>query len=132
LLQLLDTLPNVWSNVTMDFMEGFPCINGKSVILTVVDWFSKYDHFIPLGHPYTATTITKAFFDNIVRLHDIPCSIISDRDPVFTSQFWREIFRLTGVKLQFSSTFHPQLDGKLEAVNKVITMMLCYLSDNHP
>jgi hypothetical protein len=69
----------------MDFMVGFPCVNGKSVILTVVDWFSKYGYFIPLEHPYTATTVVKAFFDNIVRLHDIPCSIFSDRDPMFTS-----------------------------------------------
>jgi hypothetical protein len=63
-----------------------------------------------LGHPYTATAITKAFFDNIIRFHGIPYSIISDWDPMFTSQFWHELFQLTGVKLQFSSTFQPQLD----------------------
>jgi hypothetical protein len=58
----------------MDFVEGFPNVNGKSVILAVVDHFSKYAHFIHLGHPYTATTVAKAFFDEIVRLHGIPCS----------------------------------------------------------
>jgi hypothetical protein len=122
----------VWADVAMDFVEGFPRINGKSVILTVVDRFSKYGHFIPLGHPYTATTVAKAFFDTVVRLHGIPCSIVSDRDPVFTSQFWRELFRLAGVKLHMSSAFHPQSDGQSEAANKVITMLLRCLSGDRP
>jgi hypothetical protein len=62
----------------MDFMEGFPKVGGKSVILTVVDRFSMYDQLIPLGHPYSATTVTKAFFDQVVRLHGIPLFIVSD------------------------------------------------------
>ena len=71
----------------MDFVEGFPKVGGKSVILTVVDRFSKFAHFISLGHPYTAASVAKAFFDDIVCLHDIPSSIVSDRDTVFTSSF---------------------------------------------
>lgn len=71
----------------MDFVESFPEIGGKSVVLTVVDHFSKYVHFIALGHPYTAVLVAQAFFDNVVRLHEVPCSIVSDRDPVFTSAF---------------------------------------------
>jgi hypothetical protein len=54
------------------------------VLLTVVDQFSKYAHFIPLGHPYTATSVARAFFTDIVCLHGFPKSIVSDRDPVFT------------------------------------------------
>jgi hypothetical protein len=77
LLQPLDVPSIVWDNVAMDFMEGFPHINDKSVILTVVDRFSKYGHFIPFEHPCTATTVAKAFFVTIVRLHGIPYSIIS-------------------------------------------------------
>jgi hypothetical protein len=53
----------------MDFVEGFPKVGGKSVILTLVDRFSKYAHFIPLSHPYSASSVAKAFFDEIVRLH---------------------------------------------------------------
>jgi hypothetical protein len=86
-------------------------VNGKSVILTVVDRFSKYAHFVPLGHPYTATSVAKVFFEEIVRLHGLPESIVSDRDPVFTSKFWTELFKLSGVKLQLTSAFHPQSDG---------------------
>lgn len=70
----------------MDFVEGLPKAGGKSVILTVVDRFSKYAHFIPLAHPYLASSVAQAFFSKIVRFHGIPTSIVSDRDPVFTSQ----------------------------------------------
>jgi hypothetical protein len=78
----------IWSDITMDFIEGLPKVGGKSVILTVVDRFSKYAYFIPLAHPYTAESVAQVFFSEIVRLHGIPTSIVSDRDPVFTSVFW--------------------------------------------
>jgi hypothetical protein len=95
----------------MDFIEGFPKVGGKSVILTVVDKFSKFAHFIPLGYSYTAASVAKAFFEGITKLHGFPCSIVSDRDKVFTSSFWSELFHLVGVKLQMSFAFHPQSDG---------------------
>jgi hypothetical protein len=71
----------------LDFVEGLPKVAGKSVILTVVDRFSKYKHFIALSHPYTADSVAHVFFVEIVRLHGIPASIVSDRDPIFTSAF---------------------------------------------
>jgi transposase InsO family protein len=116
----------------MDFVETLPKVNGKSVILTVVGIFSKAAHFIPVGNPYTATSVAHAFFAEIVRLHGIPVSIVSDRDPVFTSEFWRELLRLAGVKLQMSSAFHPQSDGQSEATNKIITMYLRCLTGDWP
>ena len=116
----------------MDFIEGFPRVHGKSVILTVVDRFSRYAHFVPLGHPYTATTVARSFFTEIVRLHSIPSSIVSDRDPVFTSTFRRELFSLAGVKLNFTSAFHPQSDDQSEATNKIITMYLRCLAGDRP
>ena len=116
----------------MDFIEAFPKVGGKSVVLTVVDRFSKYAHFIPLGHPYSAASVARAFFDGIVRLHGFPCSIVSDRDTVFTSAFWRELFRLAGVKLNMSSAFHPQSDGQSEVVNRIITMYLRCLAGDRP
>jgi len=112
------------------FIEGLPKVSGKSVILTVVDRFSKYAHFIALGHPYTATSVARAFFDGIIRLHGFPSSIISDRDPVFTGHVWRDLFKMAGVKLRMSTAFHPQTDGQSEVVNKVIAMYLrCVTSD---
>lgn len=116
----------------MDFIEGFPRVGGKLVVLTVVDRFSKMAHFIPLGHPYTAASVAKTFFDSIVRLHGFPCSIVSDHDTMFMSTFWTELFTLAGVKLKMSSAFHPQTDGQSEVVNRIITMYLRCLAGDRP
>jgi transposase InsO family protein len=132
LLQPLGVPSAIWADISMDFIEGFHKINGKSVILTVVDRFSKAAHFITLGHPYTATAVAHAFFTEIVRLHGIPSSIVSDRDPTFTSNFWQELFKLSGVRLQMSSAFHPQSDEQTEVVNKIITMYLRCLTGDRP
>jgi hypothetical protein len=93
-------------------------------------WIVSASHFIPLGHPYSAESVAQAFFTDIVRLHGMPQSIVSDRDPVFTSLFWKELMRLMGTKLHMTSAFHPQSDGQMEAANRVITMYLrCFTGD---
>lgn len=70
----------VWADISLDIIEGLPKVGGKSVILTVVNCFSKNTHLLVLGHPYTAASIAHAFFEGIVRLHGFPSSIISGRD----------------------------------------------------
>jgi hypothetical protein len=101
-------------------------------ILTVVDRLSKYAHFITLAHPYTATTVAAAFFEQIVRLHGVLASIVSDRDPVFTSTVWREIFCLCGTTLCTSFVFRLQTDGQSEVMNQIITIYLRCLAGDHP
>jgi hypothetical protein len=76
--------------------------------------------------------VAHVFFDHIVRLHDIPCSIVNDRDPVFTSTFWTELFALSGVDLRLSSTFHPQTDGQSEVTNRVLGIYLRCLAGDRP
>jgi hypothetical protein len=78
----------------MDFVVVLPKVNGKSVLPTVVNHFSKAAHFIPLAHPYTATSVARAFFAEVVCLHGFPSMVVCDRDPVFTRSFWRELFKL--------------------------------------
>jgi hypothetical protein len=107
-------------------------VGGKSVILTVVDRFSKFAHFIALSHPYSVSSAAKDFFDHIVRLHGTPCSLVSDRDLVFTSTLWKELFQLTGVTLRFSSAFHPQTDGQSKVANHTIAMYLRCLAGDRP
>jgi hypothetical protein len=81
----------------MDFIEGLPLSSRYNCILVVVDMFTKYGHFIPLRHPFTAATVAQVFLDNIYHLHGLPLSMISDRDWIFTSCFWSELFKLAGV-----------------------------------
>nr|XP_040253242.2 uncharacterized protein LOC120969950 [Aegilops tauschii subsp. strangulata] len=132
LLLPLPVPTGVWTDVGIDFVEALPRVGGKSVILTVVDRFSKYCHFVALAHPYTTESVAQVFFAEIVRLHGVPQSMVSDRDPVFTSVFWRELMRLTGTKLHMTSVFHPQADGQTEAANKIIVMYLRCLTGDRP
>jgi hypothetical protein len=94
LLMPLPVLQGVWTDIAFDFVEALPRVKGKSVILTVVDRFNKYCHFIPLAHPYSDESVTQAFFAGIVRLHGVPQSMVSDRNSVFTSTFWQELMCL--------------------------------------
>jgi len=99
LLQPLSVLEQIWSDISLDFVEGLPTSRGKNVILVVVDRFSKYFHLLSPAHPYSAVSIARLFFDNTFKLHGLPVSMVSDRDVTFTSAFWRELFRLSGTKL---------------------------------
>lgn len=111
LLQPHDIPPFPWHTVSMDFMEGLPKSNGFNVILVVIDKLTKYGHFLPLKHPFSAKQVAQTFLDNVYKLHGLPKCIISDRDKVFTSALWQQLFKLTDTQLMMSSAYHPQTDG---------------------
>jgi hypothetical protein len=114
LLQPLPIPSGPWDMATMDFIDGLPPSRQYNCILVVVDKLSKYAHFIPLRHPYTAAKVAEVFVDNIYKLHGMPLTLVSDRDPVFTSHFWKALFKATGTQLNMSTANHPKTDGQTE------------------
>jgi hypothetical protein len=80
----------------MDFITGLPKLGNKFFIMVVVDRLSKYAHFCALQHLFTASTVAQIFMDQVFKLHGMPHSIVSDRDPTFTSNFWQELFKIQG------------------------------------
>jgi hypothetical protein len=124
LLQPLPVPSYAWQIVILDFIEGLPKSKGYDCILVVVDKFSKYAHFIALAHPFTALHVAKVFMDTIFKLHGLPTAIISDRDKLFISNLWKELFKLSNTELQMSTAYHPQTDGQTERVNQCLEAYL--------
>ena len=124
LLQPLPIPQHSWSHVTMDFIEGLPQSEGKNTIMVVVDRFTKYAHFISLTHPFDAPKVARLFIDQVSKLHGMPQNMLSDRDRIVVSQFWWELFTKLGAKLDYSTVYHPQIDGQTERMNQVLEMYL--------
>jgi hypothetical protein len=125
LLQPLPIPEWKWEVVTMDFITGFPRIGKQhDSIMVVVDKLTKDSHFIPLKTTHKVANIVDILMREITQLHDIPKTIVFDRDPKFTSNFWKGLFKGFGMNLNFSIAYHPESDGKTERVNWVIEDML--------
>jgi hypothetical protein len=117
----------------MDFVLGFPKTQqGNDSIYVVVDRLSKMAQFIACKNTNDATNIANLFFKEVVRLHGFPKSIVYDRDTQFVGHFWRTLWKTLGTNLNFSSTYHPQTDGKIEVVNRSLGNILRCLVSEHP
>jgi hypothetical protein len=105
----------------MDFITGLPITNKKhDSIMVVVDKLTKAVHFVPVKTTHTTPNIVEIFMKEIARLHGIPRTIVSNKDTKFTSNFWRGLFKEFSTNLNFSTTYHPDTDGKIERVNRII------------
>jgi hypothetical protein len=114
-----------WDVVTMDFITGLPRTNKQhDSIMVVVDKLTKVAHFIPLKTTHRAADVANIFLKEVARLHGIPKTIVSDRDPKFTSNFWKGLFKGFRTNLNFSTAYHPESDGQTERINRVIEDML--------
>lgn len=107
LLQPLLLPAQVWDEITIDFIEGLPKSEGVHTILVVVDRISKYSHLMGLKHPFNAKIVVETFTKTVVKLHAISKAIISNRDYIFLSHFWSELFKLQGTELHRSTAYHP-------------------------
>ncbi|KAK5842878.1 hypothetical protein PVK06_005294 [Gossypium arboreum] len=114
-----------WDRVTMDFVSGLPVsASKKDAIWVVVDRLTKSAHFIPVRTDFSMDKLAELYVCQIVRLHGVPISIVSDRDPRFTSRFWKKLQEALGTKLHFSTAFHPQTDGQSERIIQILEDML--------
>ena len=114
-----------WSTVTLDLITALPrSAAGHDAIVVFVDKLTKMVHYVPTSTTVTATHLATLFLRHVVRLHGVPDSIISDRDPRFTAHFWRAFWTQLGSKLVMSTAYHPQTDGQTERANRTLEEML--------
>jgi hypothetical protein len=129
-LQPLLIPPAIWKDISMDFITVLPKSGNKSVIVVVVDHFSKYAHLCALQHLFTTSTVAQIFMDQVFKLHGMPHSIVFYCDPTFISNFWQELFKLQGTQLHLISAYHPQTHGQTKVVNKCLeTYLRCFSSE---
>ena len=125
LLQSLPISQWKWEKITMDFLVGLPrCQSGYDEIWVLVDRMTKSAHFLPIKNSDSVEKLAELYVKEIVRLHGTPISIVSDRDPRFTSRFWPNLQRALGTRLHFSTTFHPQTNGQSERTIQILEDML--------
>ena len=128
---LLKTMPipsHSWQYIGMDFVGPLPESSNRNgaydMICVIIDLLTAMVHLVPTRQTYKAADMAEVVFDTIYKLHRLPERIISDRDSLFTSHFWRKLHALLNVELRLSSAFHPQTDGATERANRTMTQML--------
>ncbi|KAK7938999.1 hypothetical protein WMY93_002325 [Mugilogobius chulae] len=121
-----------WSHIALDFVTGLPVSEGNSVILTIVDRFSKSVHFVGLPKLPSAQETSELLVKHVFRLHGTPLDIVSDRGPQFISQVWRSFCQALGAKVSLSSGFHPQTNGQCERANQNLEAALRCVAAQNP
>ena len=114
----------------MDFVTHLPRISRKhDAVWVIVDRLTKLTHFLAMQMTFTLEEFCRLYIQEIVRLHGVPISIVSDQDPRFTAQFWKSFQKAMGTQLSMSTAFHPQTDGQLERTIHILEDMLraCFL-----
>ncbi|XP_052179891.1 uncharacterized protein LOC127793149 [Diospyros lotus] len=112
------------SGLNVTYNNGLPRSEEKNTILVVVDKLTKFGYFLSLAHPFTTSDVARILLDLVEKIHGLPLSITSDRDKIFTNNFWRELFEQLGVGLHMSIAYHPKTDGQTERVNQCLEAYL--------
>jgi len=114
-----------WEVVTIYFITKFPkIVKQPDSIMLVVDKLTKDAHFIPMNNTHKAENIVDIYMKRVAKLHGVPKEIVSDIDPKITSNFWKGLFKGFGTNLNLSTTYHPELDQKIERTNIIVEDML--------
>lgn len=106
--------------MSFDFITGLPRFQGIITILVVVDRYSKGAYFGALPQRHIAYKVALLFLDMVCKLHDFPHSLVSDRDLVFISMFWCDLFHLSGTKLRMSTSYHSETNDQTKVLNRTL------------
>ena len=125
LFQPLEVAEWKWEHVTMEFVTHLPRTQQKhDAVWVIVDWLMKSAHFLAVRMTFALERFYRLYIREIVRLHGVPVSIVSDRDPRFTAHFWKGFQKAMATRLTMSTMFHPQKDGQSERTIQVLEDML--------
>ena len=113
-----------WDSIGMDFVGPFPESKGYNYLWVIICRMISMVHLVPLTINVTTSELSWKYLREVVRLHGLPSSIVSDRDSKFTSRWWKELQRILGTKLLMSTSFHPQTDGQSERAIRNVTQIL--------
>ena len=114
-----------WENITMDFVSGLPKgKKGNDAVWVIVDRLTKSALFLPMRMTDSVEKLARLYVNEVVRLHGVPVSIVSDRDPRFTSRLWPSVQKALGTKLNLSTAFHPQTDRQSERTIQILEDLL--------
>jgi transposase InsO family protein len=119
-----------WHTVTMDWITDLPSsASGYNAIMVIVDKLTKYVHLVPTTKESSSEDVARLFIAHVFQYHGLPRVLISDRDPRFTSGFWKAFCRQLGMQPRYSTSFHPQTDGQTERMNRVLEEVLRHFID---
>jgi hypothetical protein len=133
IMQSLEVPEWKWDSISMDFVTALPKTQKRhDSIWVIVDRLTKSAHFLPVKTTFNVQQLAELYVAEIVRLHGVPTSIVSDRDPKFTSHFWGALHKALGTKLSLSSAYHPQTDGQTErTIQSLEDLLRACVLDNH-
>jgi transposase InsO family protein len=136
-MQPMELPQEPWTDISMDFVTGLPLSKDPATglsydaILVIVDRFTKYALMIPFRRDYTAVQLAHVLKDRLIRDHGIPKTIISDRDKLFTSNYWATLMAEIGTKRKLSTAYHPETDGQTERTNRTMKTYLKIYSNTN-
>jgi len=123
LLHPLELACKPWTHISTDYITDLPESEGATIILVVVDRFTKMAHFVPIKKK-DSPTVARAYLENVWKYHGFPEDVVSDRNTTFTGSFFTDLYNYLGIKRSMSTAYHPQTDGQTERINQVIESYL--------
>ena len=125
-MKLREVLEKLWIHLMVDFITKLPVVAGKDIILVVCDRLFKMTHFVVIIEGTSVEGLARLFRDNVWKLHVLPESVVSDKDPQFVAELIKKLNRMLGIKMRLSTVFYLQADSQMEQMNQELEQYLRY------